>query len=251
MTTKIYGYVPGWTVACISPYVSKLANFYRMVDHPFELVGQDLSRLQQDAPRGKLPYIIDTDGTKVPDSNEIIAYHKQKYGDKLDADATPEERAVMLAWVRLIDEHLYWSGVIQPRWRSDAGWETYLPIICGGAIDIPAEVRTGHDAFRDHIRDEFVKQGMGLKSDEEVFQTFKTDVDAMKDFLHDKSFFMGSRPRSVDATVFSILTHTMECPFDWRGRDYIRGIGMFNDYIARMRSTFNLEFGVKNTSLAA
>jgi glutathione S-transferase len=251
MATKIYGYVPGWTVACISPYVSKLANYYRMVDHPFELVGQDLSRLQQDAPRGKLPYIIDTDGTKVPDSNEIISYHRRKYGDKLDADATPEEQAVMLAWVRLIDEHLYWSGVIQPRWRSDAGWETYVPIICGGATDIPAEVRSGLDAFRDHIRDEFVKQGMGLKSDEEVFQTFKTDIDAMRDYLHDKSFFMGPKPRSVDATVFSILTHTMECPFDWKGRDYIRGIKPFNDYITRMRSTFNLDFGGKNTSMAA
>ena len=62
---------------------------------------------------------------------------------------------------------------------------------------------------------------------------------------------MGPAPRSVDATVFSILTHTMECPFDWKGRDYIRGIGPFNDYIARMRSTFNLDFGGYKTSLAA
>lgn len=251
MTTKLYQYVPGWTVACISPYVSKAANYFRMVDHPFVLVGQDLSRLQQEAPRGKLPYIIDTDGTKVPDSNEIIAYHKKKYGDKLDADCTAEDRAVMLAWVRLIDEHLYWSGVIQPRWRSDAGWETYVPIICGGATSIPADVRAGLDAFRAHIRDEFVKQGMGLKSDEEVFQTFKEDVDAMRDFLHHKSFFMGPKPRSADAAVYSVLTHTLESPFDWKGRDYIREIGAFSDYIARMRSTFDLDFGEKKTSAAA
>jgi hypothetical protein len=137
MTTKIYGYVPGWTVACISPYVSKLANYFRMVDHPFELVGQDLSRLQQDCParQAALHHRHGRDEGARP--NEIIAYHKRKYGDKLDGDTTQEERAVMVAWVRLIDEHLYWSGVIQPRWRSDAGWETYVPIICGGATEIP------------------------------------------------------------------------------------------------------------------
>jgi glutathione S-transferase len=251
MTTKLYQYVPGWNVACISPYVSKVANFYRMIDHPFELVQQDLSRLQQDAPRTKLPYIVEADGAKVPDSNEIISYHKQKYGDKLDADATAEDRAIMLAWMRLIDEHLYWSGVIQPRWRMDSGWETYVPIICGGATDIPKEVRAALDAFRAHIRDEFVKQGMGLKSDDEVFQTFKTDIDAMRDFLHHKSFFMGPKPRSIDAAVYSILTHTMECPFDWKGRDYVRGIDSFGDYVARMRSTFDLDFSDKRTRKAA
>ena len=43
----------------------------------------------------------------------------RKYGDKLDDDTTAEDRAIMLAWVRVIDEHMYWSGVIQPRCRSD------------------------------------------------------------------------------------------------------------------------------------
>src|SRR5271165_1590073 len=187
MVTKLYQYVPGWTVACISPYVSKVANYFRMTGHPFELVQQDLSRLGTDAPRAKLPYIVEPDGAKVPDSNEIITYAKAKYGDPLDKDLSGEDRAIMVAWTRLVDEHLYWSGVIQPRWRMDRGWETYVPIICGGATQIPPEVRAGLDAFRAHIRDEFVKQGMGLKSDDEVSETFKVDVDAIRDFLHFKS----------------------------------------------------------------
>ncbi len=248
---RVYRYVPGWTVACISPYVSKLANYLRMVDHPFELVDQDLASLQDDAPRGKLPYIIEDDGTKVPDSNEIIAYHKQKYGDKLDTNLSREEKAVSVAWMRLIDEHLYWSGVIQPRWRMDSGWATYWPIICGGATEIPFEVREALDAFRAHIRDEFVHQGMGLKSDAEVLDTFKVDVDAMEDFLSSKSFFMGAQPTSIDAAVFAILTHTIESPFDWPGRDYIRGKSSFIDYMGRMRERFDLDFGIAPGAEAA
>lgn len=35
----------------------------------------------------------------------------------------------MVAWNRMIDEHTYWCGVIQPGWRMDEGWETYVPIL--------------------------------------------------------------------------------------------------------------------------
>jgi hypothetical protein len=120
-----------------------------------------------------------------------------------------------------------------------------------GASQIPPEVRAGLDAFRAHIRDEFVKQGMGLKSDDEVSETFKVDVDAIRDFLHFRSFFMGPRPTSVDATIYSALTHTVESPFQWKGLDYARDIKTFRDYIQRMRSTFDLDFSKSSVNKAA
>ncbi len=236
---KVYQYMPGWSVSCISPYVSKLYNYLTMTGLPFEMVQQEFARLQEDAPRGKLPYIVDDDGTVVPDSTEIILYLKGKYGDPLDGDATPEERASMVAWSRMIDEHTYWCGVIQPRWRMDEGWEVYVPIIAQSK-EVPGELRAALDAFRAHIRDEFDKQGMGLKSDEDVFETFKVDVDAIETFLGDKPFFMGEKPRSIDASLFSILTHTMEAPFAWPGRDYIRGKASFAPYLERMRAKYDL-----------
>ena len=126
MVTKLYQYIPGWTVACISPYVSKVANYFRMTGHPFELVQQDLAPCDRCAPREIA--IHHRAGRSNPDFNEIIAYAKATYGDTLDKDLSREDRAVMVAWTRLVDEHLYWSGVIQPRWRMDAGWGTYVPI---------------------------------------------------------------------------------------------------------------------------
>lgn len=236
---KVYQYMPGWSVACISPYVSKLYNYLKMTGLDFEMVQQDLSRLQIDAPRGKLPYIVDDDGTVVPDSTEIIHYLKRKHGDPLDADVSAEEAAVMVAWSRMIDDHTYWCGVIQPRWRHDDGWEVYVPIIAQ-TDSVPSDARDALDAFRAHIQDEFVKQGMGLKSDADVLETFKVDADALSDFLGTKRFFMGDRPRSVDAAVFSILTHTIEAPFEWAGKDYICGKSNLVSYIDRMRDRFDL-----------
>ena len=124
----IYGYVPAFGVPDISPYVTKVINYMTFTDLAFEHKTQDLATLDQDSPTGKLPYIIDSDGTKVPDSNTIIAYFKEKYGDKLDADLSKPEAANNLAWNRLIEEHLYWSGIIEPRWRLDEGLETYIPL---------------------------------------------------------------------------------------------------------------------------
>jgi len=65
-----------------------------MADIPHEIKRQDLSRLRQDAPYGKLPYIED-DGKTIADSSLIVEYLKQ-YHD-LDADSTAAERAQMLA----------------------------------------------------------------------------------------------------------------------------------------------------------
>ena len=73
----------------------------RMAGIPHEIKRQDLSRLTQDAPYGKLPYIED-DGKKIADSTLIVEYLK-RYRD-LDADSTAAERAQMLAWNRLLDE---------------------------------------------------------------------------------------------------------------------------------------------------
>lgn len=236
---KIYSYMPGWSVPDISPYVSKLCVYCRMAGVDYELVPQGVPDLPN-APRHKLPYIEDTDGKIVPDSNEIIAHLKATRGDPLDGDASAAERAEMLAWTRMIDEHTYWCGVIQPRWRKDAGWEVYKPIIVQSSDPIPAPVVEVLDAFRDRIVTQFNNQGMGQKSDEEVFETFKTDIDAYLDFLDGKPFFMGDKPRVVDAAFFTILTHTIEAPFEWAGKEYAASQKKLTDYLVRMRDKFDL-----------
>lgn len=238
---RLFRYVPGWSVPCISPYVTKVATYLRMTGLEFELVAQDLSRLRVDAPRGKLPYIVDADGTKVPDSTEIIAYLKELYGDPLDQDVDREGAAQMVAWNRMIDEHTYWCGVIQPRWRKDDGWEAYVPILAQ-TDQVPEAVRSFLDELREHVLDEFVMQGQGLKNDRDVLAAFETDATALSDFLGAKDFFMGARPRSIDASIYSILAHTIEAPFDWPGRTHIASKANLVDYLARMHASFDLSF---------
>lgn len=156
----VYGYVPAWGLPDISPYVTKIIAYLTFTGQAFEHRVQDLGRIDEDAPHGKLPYIVDEDGTKVADSNVIISYLKHRYGDPLDAGLSRAEAAQALAWNRLIEEHLYWSGIIEPRWRSDSGWETYIPYIVGGA-EVTPELRSALDQFRARILAGFNGQGMG------------------------------------------------------------------------------------------
>ncbi len=234
----VYGYTPAWGLPDISPYVTKLVNYmtFAGIDHQWQ--PQNLATLDEDSPFGKLPYIND-DGTKVGDSNRIIIHLKEKYGDPLDGDQPPVEAAQALAFNRLVEEHLYWSGVIQPRWRYEDQFEIYIPYIVQGA-DVGPELRAALMAFRDRIMDEFNGQGMGRRPDDEVLKFLKDDIDALSAFLGDKPYFMGDKLRSVDASVYSTVRHITDSPWDWPGRDYARSKANLVAYTDRIRDEFKI-----------
>jgi glutathione S-transferase len=234
----VYQYIPAWGLPCISPYVSKLAYYLKMSGTPFEMKIQDLGKLGTDAPYAKLPYIVDN-GNKVADSTHIIDYLKKTYGDSLDKDASAAEKAEMLAWSRLIDEHLYWAAVIQSRWREDPNWEIYIPFIVGGA-KVEPPLRAVLDGFRSMIVNELQGQGLGRMPAEVVYERAKSDIDAISDFLGSKPFFMGDKPRSIDASVCSILKHIMLVPFKSEVKDYTLGKKNLVEYCARMTERFKL-----------
>ena len=235
----VYGYVPAWGIPDISPYVTKLVNYLTFAGLDHQHKTQDLATLDVDSPFGKLPYIVDADGTKVGDSNRIIEYLKAKYGDPLDGDQSPVEAAQTLAFNRLIEEHLYWSGVIQPRWRHEDQFEIYIPYIVQGA-EVTPELREGLFAFRDRIVAEFDGQGMGRRPDDEVLAFLKADIDALSTFLGDKPYLMGESLRSVDASLYSTYRHITDSPWDWPGRDYAASKTNLVAYAERIRDEFKV-----------
>jgi len=233
----IHQYLPAWTVPCISPYVTKVFYYMKMTGLGFEAKAQDLTRLDQDTPHGKLPIIVDGDGTQVADSTRIIDYLKAKYGNPLDGNAEPAEQAQMHAWNRMIDEHTYWVAVIQPRWRETANWEIYLRIIAG-TDSVPPGLRAFADDFRHRILTEFMLGGWGRMPADVIYQRARADIDSLSNFLDGKPYFMGKEPRSIDANVLSILRHTIDTPFDFDTKDYAKTKTNLVGYMARMKERF-------------
>jgi len=239
---KVYGYVPAWGLPDISPYVTKVVNYMTMAGIPFEWNPQNLGTLGTDSPTAKLPYIVDDDGTQVNDSTRIIQYLQQKYGDKLDAHLSATDKAIGLAFQRMVEEYTYWSGVIEPRWPTLDKFKIYVPYIVGGPQleELPQEVQDALLAFREKIHDEHLKQGMGLRPHEDIVQCLKEDLDAISDFLGDKPFLLGDEPTSYDATIYSTFRHIADVPWDWAGRDYARSKTSLVAYADRMRARFNV-----------
>jgi len=230
----LYGYGPGWTVQCISPYVTKVANYLELAGLDYQIKPGQVFALKSTTPYGKLP-VIEVDGQTVADSTEIIKFLEARAQHPLDGDATPAEKAQMLAWNRMLDEHLYWAAVIQPRWREQANWERYIPIIVGGA-KVEDPLRNMLEEFRRMILAEFDGQGMGRLPADKVYQRAADDINALSDFLGDKPFFMGDKPRTIDANVLSHLKHIVDSPFEFPTKDAVRARANLVNYIARLEN---------------
>jgi isoprene-epoxide---glutathione S-transferase len=236
----VYGYGPAWGLPCISPFVTKVVNYLTMAGVPFEFVRQDLGALAQDSPTAKMPFIRE-DGQQVNDSTRIIEYVKDKYGDKLDDHLSETDKAIGLAFQRMVEEYTYWSGVIEPRWTTVEKFKIYTPYVVGAEFDdLPPEAQEGLLAFREKIYDQHLKQGMGLRPHADVVKCLAEDLDALSTFLGDKPFFLGDEPTSYDATIYSTFRHITDSPWDWEGRDYARSKTNLVAYADRMRERFNV-----------
>jgi hypothetical protein len=196
----LIGYLPAWGLPDISPFVTKVDCYLRMVGLEYRLVrlpGGDLTK----TPKGKLPVIKDA-GKTVADSDFIIRYLKQTYGDTLDAPLSPSDKAVAVAFARMLEESFYWY-VVQMRYRRDEDFKIYDPLFAEFLDSVPPEVRSGLvKDFRERILNQFYGSGKGRHTPEEVELLACAEFDAISTYLGDKPFFMvSSRLLSMQRSI--------------------------------------------------
>lgn len=210
---KLYAYLPAWGCSDMSPFVSTTDAYLRMAELPFEveiLHQGDLTK----TPKGKLPFIVDDDGTVVSDSVLIEKYLKQKYGDRLDAGLTPEQRGASAIMARGFAECWYWFAV-QTRYRRDEDFAVYDPLWVKFLSWLPVEERAEPvRLFREHLLTQFWHHGAGRNSEAEIEEIAFDQLDALSAVIGDKKYvFPGDRPTSIDAVAYANLVHIMLTPF--------------------------------------
>lgn len=230
---KLYQYEPALGLANASPFCMKLETYLRMAQLPFVAPAATLRDIAR-APKGKLPYV--QDGTTVlADSNLIIEYLKITYGDRLDVWLSAEQRAVALAFGRLLEENLYWA-LLYSRWIEPAGWAITKEAFFGKLPWplrwlIPSLARRG-------MRQQLHGHGMGRHSTHEIHAIAARDITALADFLADKPYFMGDEPCALDASAYAFLANIVWVPLESALQQHALQYPRLEVYCRRMRSRY-------------
>jgi len=108
---------------------------------------------------------------------------------------------------------------------------------------IPAPIRPVMVAFiRRQLRQAMHGHGIGRHSGTEIVALGTRSIDAMADFLGDKSFFMGSEPTGIDATMFAFAAGVL-CPlFQTPLRTAAEKHDNLRRYVSRMTARFYPEW---------
>jgi glutathione S-transferase len=82
---KVFGLAKTWDFPDASPYVCKLVMWLRLAGLAYELHYVPWPEMIERAPRKSVPWIEDSDGEVIHDSQRIIDRLTEKRGIKLDA----------------------------------------------------------------------------------------------------------------------------------------------------------------------
>ncbi|MGR9086819.1 MAG: glutathione S-transferase family protein [Gammaproteobacteria bacterium] len=198
---------------------------------PYQIV----ETLPPKAPRGKLPFIEDG-GKHIADSRLILHHLQAQYGTGNDADLSPSQQAAAKAIQRLLEEHLYWASMAT-RWDySDSNWQAIKQAIFGVLPPFVRDVVAS--AYRRRIKGQILGHGIGRLNRDEIFALGKEDIDTLAIFLGEKSYFMGDKPTSVDASAYGMLVNIIACPIESPLKDHALSKQNLHDYCRSMQAEF-------------
>jgi glutathione S-transferase len=166
-----------WGSPNMSPFCMKLECYLRMAEVPYEIARMQIGK----APKGKIPYIVRADGTRMGDSQLIIkALERERAAagkPTLDAELSARDAALGHLVRRALDEAFYFAAVYV-RWETPDGY---------------AAVREEMTKFLPRIAMPIVHRSIRKK-------------------LHAQQH--GDRPRTVDCTVFAFLEAMLGFPVE-------------------------------------
>ena len=227
----LHQFAPAFGLPNASPFCMKLETYLRMAGLEYRAVNDgDVLK----APKGKLPWIEDGP-VRLGDTDFIIEHLRPRDGDTLDAGMSASELAQATAFQRLFEDNLYWT-VVHTRWALPEGWALTRQAFFSG---LPAPLRLIVPLIaRRGLLAELRGQGMGRHRDEEIQAIGCRDIDAAADFLADKPYFMGERPRSIDACAYAFLANVLWAPLDSRIRRHAQQRPTLEAYCQRMRARY-------------
>ena len=234
MAVRLHKFGAAWGIADPSPFCLKVESFLREADIPYEVVPFDFKRSFAKAPKGKLPFIEDEDGTVVGDSSLIIERLSRQRDIDMDASLDGRQRCISLAFRRMLDEHLYWVAVYS-RWLDEPGWSVISRSFFAGVwrpirpLTVPLARRRVAAALR--------AQGTSRHSREEIYAFGNEDLQALSGLLgEDSYFFEENRPTLLDLSAHAFVAEIVAPPIDSPLKKACLSLRNLTDHFQRMQA---------------
>lgn len=226
---------PGaWGNPSISAATAKLLTWLKMAELEHELVPADFSR----APKGKIPFIEQGEEI-IADSTLIIEHFAQTRGIDLDAKLGERERAIGLAFRRMLKENDYWA-LVYIRYVHPDNWPLYAKLVAMAvAPGQPEEAGlAAAEAMKEVVLGQAHGHGMGRHSGPEIEAICRADVDALSTLLGDGEWMLGAGPSNLDATLFGYFGNIICSPFNDELSTYCRSKTNLVELCGRIRARY-------------
>ena len=231
----LYKSPPLWGLPSLSPPCLKLETWLRIANIAYDIeIPQDFTK----APKGKVPF-IDYEGKLIGDSTLIIEMLKEKEGIDPDCDLTSTEKAISLAFRRMLKENTYW-GEVYIRINIEENWQVFKQILTNIYFtgSSTPESKQFLQQVRSSISNQIYQQGIGRHSEKEISEIINADFKALSDYLADKPFFMGDKPTTLDATAYGYIANIILPPFKSLIIDRVSQFKNICQYCERMKQEF-------------
>lgn len=194
----LYSYPTLFGVADNNGYGLKVFAFMRLAGLPF--VHEHIFDASA-APRGQLPYIVDSDET-VGDSETIIAHLIGKYGLTIDGGLRVPERDLSLLVTRLLDD-LYWV-MSYSRWKDERYWPAFRAALIREHASLTDD---GLIKARDFNFQRYYFQGIGRYEPDAAYARGLADLGLLADLIPASGYVHGDKPTSIDAGIYGFIAN--------------------------------------------
>lgn len=200
----LYTFGPKFGLPDGSPFVTKAEMLLKIAGLPYICDPNGFAK----APKGKLPYIRDTDGTVVSDTSLIRRHLETRHGVDFDPGLDTAQKAVALAFQRLCENHLYFA-LLHLRWTDDDAFrrgpaQYFAAMPAPLRLIVPALVRR-------QVRRDLKGHGLGRHSDSDIAAMAGADLAALSTQLGSNRYFLGDQVTGIDAVVFPFVAGAL-CP---------------------------------------
>ena len=217
----------------VSPFCLKveMALAYLKIDYEIALESDP-----RKGPKDKLPFII-SDGVTIDDSELILAHLDKLSNGGLYGQLTPKEMAVGTAFLRLVDDHLYWM-VVASRWLNDdwfpnvqKGFFGNMPPIVGPLISRLA---------RSQMKKTYHLHGLGRHTQEQQEWLAHRNLKAIEAIVSTENYIVGQRLTVFDFAVASLLAGISDQkPESWTTK-LANEYPALREYAERVQSDLNV-----------